>query len=171
MAVDANTYGTVARVEALVRDIPDGGTFSTSTTPKLAEVEQFLDDVADEINEALRAAGYTVPVASSSPDVEANGRLVRVNTFGAAATVVGMYPPQAFNPDNPDLKNRMDFFEGRLTKLLEDIREGKLSATRTTGKLKRTFSGSQEDKDGNEKLPVFTRDITDYPGAHVRTGT
>ena len=169
MAVDANTYGTVARVEALVRDIPDGGSFTTGTTPKLAEVEQFLDDVADEINEALRAAGYTVPVATASPDTESNGRLVRVNTFGAAATVIGMYPTEAFNPDNPDMKNRMDYFEGRLTKLLEDIRDKKLAATFTTGKLKRVFAGSQEDKDGNEKLPVFTRDVTDYPGARALT--
>ena len=59
----------------------------------------------------------------------------------------------------------------RFDTLIEDIRANKLAATRTTGKLTRTFAGSQEDKDGNEKLPVFTRKITDYPGARALTGT
>lgn len=171
MAIETNTYGTLDGLQRLIRDIPDGGEFGDDTTPTRADAEAFINEVADEINEALRAAGYTVPVASTGNDVEANGRLARVNNMGAAATILGTYPPEAFNPDNPDSKNRMDFWMSRFTTLIEDIREGKLAATRTTGKLKRVFSGSQEDKDGNEKLPVFTRDVTDYPGARTLTGT
>ncbi len=171
MAVDANTYGTVARVETLISDIPAGGTFSGSTVPTLVQVEQHLDDVADELNEALRASGYTVPVAATGDDIQANGRLVRVNAMGAAASVIGSYPNEALDPDNPDSKNRMDFFMSVFDKCIEDIREGNLAATRTTSKLGRVFSGGQEDKDGNTKKPAFTRRDGFYPGTRTLIDT
>ena len=171
MAIETNSYGSLDGVQRLIRDLVPGGEFGDDTVPTRPDVEAFINEVADEINEALRSSGYTVPVASSGDDIEANGRLARVNNMGAAATALGSYPTESFNPDNPDMKNRMDFWLSRFDTLIEDIRENKLAATRTTGKLTRTFAGSQEDKDGNEKLPVFTRDVTDYPGARTLTGT
>lgn len=169
MSVAANTYSTVERAQRFIRDLVDGGEFSEATMPTLADIETFLDDTALQLNEALRAAGYTVPVASAGDDVEANGRLVLANTFGACAMALGMFPNEALNPDNPDSKNRMDYFQSMFDKTLEDIRNQKLAATRTTDKLGRVFSGSQEDSDGNEKLPMFTREITDYPSARSLT--
>lgn len=171
MAVATNTYSTAARVQRLIRDLVEGGEFSEATVPTLADIETFLDDTALQLNEAIRSAGYTVPVASTGDDVEANGRLVLANTFGACAMALGMFPHEALDPDNPDSKNRMDYFQSVFDKAIEDIREQKLAATRTTDKLGRVFSGSQEDADGNEKLPVFTRKITDYPGSRALTGT
>ncbi len=171
MAIETNTYGSLDGLQRLIRDIPDGGEFGDDTTPTRTDAEAFINEVADELNEALRAAGYTVPVASTGDDVEANGRLARVNNMGAAATILGSYPPEAFDPDNPDMKNRMDFWMSRFSTLIEDIREGNLAATRTTSKLGRVFSGGQEDKNSNTKKPAFTRTDGFYPGTRTLIDT
>jgi hypothetical protein len=170
MAVDGNTYGTVARVEGRIRDIPNGGSFSSSTTPKLADVEQLLDDVADILNANLRAQGYTVPVAATGDDKEGNGWLAQANSAGAAAMVLYQFPIEGFDPDNPDpLKNRVGGLWGELKLALDMIGARTFPATRTTSRVAQAFSGAQEDSDGNEKLPFFTRNDDQFPGSRTLT--
>ena len=86
MAVGANSYGTVARVQSRVGDLVDSQAFTTTTKPTLAQVEELIDDVASLMNAELRAAGYTVPVANSGDDVEAFAWLRAANSAGAAAS-------------------------------------------------------------------------------------
>lgn len=69
MAIGANSYGTVAGVEALVRRFTDGGTFKTTTVPTLVQVEGFIDQVSGVVNTILEGQGVSIPVT------EANSKL------------------------------------------------------------------------------------------------
>jgi hypothetical protein len=64
MALNANSYGSVAGVAALVRHIAGTG-FTASSKPTLAEVEAFLDQRSAILNAWLAQAGYTVPVTNA----------------------------------------------------------------------------------------------------------
>jgi len=67
VALAANSYGTVAEVEALVRHLLDGASaFDGSTTPTLTEVETIVDRVSGVLNTALAAAGFSVPVSNAT---------------------------------------------------------------------------------------------------------
>ena len=163
MAVGANTYGTVAGVEKLVGDLVASRTFGAGTVPTLAQVEGILDDVASDLNRELESAGYTVPV--TSVDATALAFLRASNNYGAAAVVLGMLPFGGFNPDAAeDAQNRAEMYQGRLNHALKMVKEQRLKAAMTTQRLANVFAGSQEDEDGNEKLPLFKRDDDFYPG-------
>ena len=171
MAVGANSYGTVARVELLVGDLVASRTFSTTTTPTIAQVEQMIDDTAYEINAALRSNGYTVPVANSSPNVETFGVLRAANSYGAAALVLAMLPSEAWvsnsEADIEITKSRRSFYEKKFNDIIKAINSFKLYATRT-GDSMEAYAGSQEDTESGEtKLPIFTRSQTDYPGSRT----
>ena len=61
------------------------------------EAQQFIDDHADEIDAALRAAGVgTVPVTTPSSYVD---RLALLNAYGAASMLLeATFPGEAFAP-------------------------------------------------------------------------
>lgn len=68
MAIDANSYSSVADVEAMCRHLLDGhASFTTATNPTTLEVEAFIDDVSSLLNDAIAAAGFTVPISAASP--------------------------------------------------------------------------------------------------------
>ena len=168
MAVDSNTYGTVARVELHVGHLVASRTFSGSTVPTTTQVETLLDDVADELNHALRVGGYTVPVAASGDDVEANGLLARANSAGAALEVLNIFPTVAIDPDNPDpISNQKSTLSAIYKRVLDQKIEGTFAATKTTGRIERTYVGSYEDKDGKTKDPIFTRNQDSYPATRT----
>ncbi len=170
MAVGSNSYGTVERVASLTRDIPDGGAFSSSTTPTTTEVETWIDDVSDEVNHALRAARYTVPVANSGDDVEAFGMLTKVVCEEVAFIVNNMFPGEAMDPDDPNpLQNRKAGWHSSYLKLLMRIDEQRFAATRATSRTGNVWSGAQKDSGGDTKLPLFTRGMTDYPASRSLT--
>lgn len=65
MALSANSYGTVAEVETLVRHLAGDG-FTLNTTPQLSEIETIIDRVSGVLNTALSSAGFTVPVTNAN---------------------------------------------------------------------------------------------------------
>ena len=176
MAVDANSYGTVAGIEAMVGDIPlntsTARTFSTTTVPTLAQVEGFIDDVADEINNTLEFVGYTVKV-SSTDNPYAYGLLIRANNAGAAVMVLGSVPAEAYSSPNEDVpgQGRKAHLDSILRRALKTIRDEELSAAKiSTGtRLSDLKIGSATDSDGNTKKPMFTRAWTDYPSSRSLT--
>lgn len=165
MAVDSNSYGTVARVEARVGDLVASRTFTTGTVPTLAQVETFIDDVAARINGELRVHGYTVPVATAD-DPEAFNWLRAANSAGAAAMVLNSVPGESIDPDAPGGEvTRVRGLWAEVNAVLKAIKDGSFPATRTvTSKVMKAYAGSQEDADGNETSPAFTRERTSYPG-------
>ena len=65
MSLDGNSYGSVAGVAAYVPTYTNVGAFDTSTTPTLAQVESWIDEVSAIANTGLRAAGFTVPMTQA----------------------------------------------------------------------------------------------------------
>lgn len=173
MAVGANTYGSAARVEVLVGDLVASRDFTTGTTPTEAQVETFLDDVANELNAYLDANGYTVPV-SATTDAAARGILVSANCYGAAALVLAMLPSEIFvMPSGEQVeigKSRRAYFEKKYQDVLKTIQARTFPATRSNEALE-AYAGSQENADGYTKLPIFTRNVTDYPASRTLTDT
>ena len=166
MSTADNTYGTVERVEARIGDLVSGRQFGNTTTPTRNQVETILDDVAMQLNAELRANGYTVPVPNSGTDVEAFGWLRAANSAGAAAMVLNMLPGGVLDPETPDENlNRRRGLWAEMNAVLKAIQKGDFPATRTvTRELTKAWAGSQEDEDGNEREPVFKRELTSWPG-------
>ncbi len=166
MTVGANSYGTVAKVQARVGDLVSGRVFSTGTQPKLAEVELLIDDVASRINMELRAQGYTVPVTNTGSNVEAYAYLSYANSAGAAALVLKVLPGVVLDPDSEDENmNRRVSLWAELKAALQYIKHGDLPATRTvTSEVTKAWAGSQQDNDGNKTAPAFTKERTSWPG-------
>jgi hypothetical protein len=69
MGIGANSYGTVAKVEALTTRWTDGGTYKTTTQPTLVQVEGFIDDVSALVNTVLAQNGFTIPVSATTAPI------------------------------------------------------------------------------------------------------
>jgi hypothetical protein len=166
MTLGANTYGTVAGVQRLIGDIVESRTFGTGTVPTLAQVEEELDNAAAELNNELDVNGYTVPVnAADFPTARAY--MKAANEYGAAAVLLGTIPAQAYAPDDEvdtGSENRAKQYNQKFQAAKKAIGEKRVRAGMRVGRLANVFSGSQEDAEGNEKDPLFTRGMDDYPG-------
>ena len=163
MSVGAYTYGTVARVEALVGDVVASRAFAAGTTPTLTQVEAFLDDIAAQIVAELSGARYTVETATAlaTNQPRVHEFLRAINSYGAAALVLQTSPAVAFmGGEEGEGGDRPTQLWREYQRGLKMIRDGRLSAARSTIQV---YAGSQEDEDGNTKKPIFTRDVTDYP--------
>lgn len=75
IVVPTDAYAAVADIEALT-----GRTYSASTKPTLAQVEDWDKAGAEEMNDVLRAQGYTVPIT----DTKSAKRLAAMNARYAA---------------------------------------------------------------------------------------
>ena len=67
MAIRADSYGSVAEVQAYVTHLLDGKTaFSASTRPTDTQIEKFLDRSSAYVNVALNQHGFSTPITSTS---------------------------------------------------------------------------------------------------------
>jgi len=169
MALDANTYGTVAGVERMIGDIVDNRTFAVATVPTLAECEAALDAIADVLNSRLDVMGYTVPVDETTYPY-AYGLLEEANNNGAAARLLGTIPTQAYDPDEQmedTGTTRPQMYERYLNQVLKAIDTRKIRA----GMRKRVMAdlrvGASKDEDGNLKEPLFRRRMDEFPGSRT----
>lgn len=175
MAVGDFTYGTVARVQALVGDVVAARTFGTGTFPTLVQVEGFLDDVASELHAALADGGWPIQtltnLTTNAP--RAVGWLAALNAFGACALVLQSLPYEAQASALPDAPpSRGNWFRKRFEDGLDRIRKGNFLAIMglaRTNRIDRIFAGSQENADGEIKLPFFSRGMDDDPGSRSLT--
>ena len=171
MALDSNTYGTVAGVERLIGDIVESRTFSGSTVPSTTQVEAELDNAGYDLNRELDQVGYTVPVVEADYPTAFNF-LKAANEYGAAAVLLATIPAEGYNPEeeiDTGAEDRAKMYNIKFLHALKMIRENKLRAARRIDRLERMFAGSQEDEDGNTKLPIFTRGQDDFPGRRPLT--
>ncbi|KAF0138174.1 MAG: hypothetical protein FD153_1481 [Rhodospirillaceae bacterium] len=175
MGISSYSFGTVARVEALVGDVVASRAFATETTPTLAQVEMFLDDAASEMHSAMAEGGYSlvtaVQLAIDAP--RAANWLALLNTYGACAMALQSLPYEAQAAALPDAPpSRGNWFRKRFEDGLERIRKSNALARMglaRMGRYDKVFAGSQEDEDGNEKLPFFKRGQFDYEGSRDLT--
>lgn len=172
MAVDADTYGTVAKVQSMVGDLVSGRVFSVTSNPTLVQIEGFLDDTAAELNSALTFSEYTVPVVVGT-DKAAFNYLLMVNSCGAAVLALNFLPAEAYSSPGEEspAQGRKQSFEKIYERALKTIRDRKLSAAKATGGslLADLKIGSEKDSDGDTKNPLFKRSTTDFPSSRSLT--
>lgn len=172
MAVDADTYGTVEKVEGLVSDIATGMAFSATSKPTIGEVEQFLDNTASELNVALTFAEYSIPVLLID-DKAAFNYLSYANSCGAAFLVLDALPAEAYTEPGQETpaQGRKQSLEKIFRRALKLVQDRKLPATKTSdgSLLSDLFIGSSEDSEGNTKKPIFTRGFADFPSSRSLT--
>lgn len=172
MGVDTNTYAEHEDVERLIGDMVEDRTFGTDTVPTLAQCESELDNAAADLNRELDQVGYTVPVnATNYPTAYAF--LKAANAYGAAAVLLSTVPAEGYEPTEEveaPATTRAQTYGNKFKSALKAIRENRLRAGRRKNRLADVFTGSQEDEDGNEKLPIFTRGQGDYPGRRSLVG-
>lgn len=69
MAISSRSYGSVPEVAALTKKYTDTTTsprtFSTTTTPTLSQVEQYIDRVSGILNVMLAEQGFAIPVSQA----------------------------------------------------------------------------------------------------------
>lgn len=65
MAIGANSYGSVAEVQALTLRYTTSGSYTTTTRPSIAQVEGFIDRVSSILNVLLAKAGFVIPVSQA----------------------------------------------------------------------------------------------------------
>lgn len=165
MAIDANSYCTIADLERRISDLIVDNVFTTSTRPTLAQAEQMIDDCAAEINNALLVAGFVAPIAVAD-DPFPHASAVAANSAGAAVKVMNTFPSEAWDPNAPEpTRNRVSGFAAEKKSFLDKIEGNKIKASRTTGVTALFIVGSARDREsGDLKVPAFTRDMNDYPG-------
>jgi len=163
-------YTSQAQVTRLIRDLTSGGEFTEASSPTLTDVNAFMQDVANEIDSALKAAGYTTPVTlADSP--EAYNYLGVANASGAAALILGSMPGESWAVLQQGVvaNTRRQYLEKRLQDAITRI-EGQLLPAEFSDQIQERFIiGSEKDKDGNTKLPFFTRGGFDNPGSRSLT--
>lgn len=166
MAIDANSYGTKAGMERLIGDIVESRTFGAATVPTETQMEAEIDAAAMDLNRELDQAGYTVPVVNADFPT-AYGFLKAANEYGAAAVLLSTVPWEGFESAEDaeaPATSRAQTYANKFKNALTAIQDHRLRATMRVERLDRVFSGSQEDDDGNTKLPIFTRGMDRYPG-------
>lgn len=173
MAVGASTYGTAARVQALVGDVAASRTFGTTTVPTLAEVEGMLDDVAREIHAVLAEAGYPIETATtlSTSYAAVHEFLRHLNSVGAAVLVLDAMSGEAIAPEGGEIvQTRSQRLAARYKRLLGQCK-GQMIARLGLAKARNATAtlsvGSYQDDDGNTKEPFFKRGMHDFPNTRT----
>jgi len=169
MATSSDSYGNTTGVERLIGDIVVSRSFSTTTVPTLLQIELFIDDIGADLNVALSANGYSVPV-STTDNAIVHRWLEGINNFGAAALALGSIPMTAIAPGQEDAgTNRMEMYQAFFNRAITRIDEKKVRASRSRGRLAAIMAGSQSDTDGDRKLPLFKRDADNFPSTRTFT--
>jgi hypothetical protein len=158
MALDTNTYGTVAGVAAYVRRLANSSAmFDATTRPTLTEVEAFLDQCSDVLNGWLVRSGYVIPV--TQPD--AVRVLARYANLGAAGHVE--LSQRAGGYDAEDENRRENKFLDMFAQAEAYIESGALAALGAdvvAGSLPSPVSGLRVGggtRSGQAMRPIFRR--------------
>ena len=169
MAINADSYTDVERVEAQVGDMVENRKFTPNSVPTILQVETLINDIADELNGLLKANAYTAPVVLAT-DSQAYGMLILANTMGVAALVISTLPTEAWTSVRQEAPGftRRAFYAARYKRILDLILSRKLPASRSSSDSYEVYAGSQLDiSTGETKLPIFTRTSTDFPGSRT----
>ncbi len=171
MSVSDYTYGTVAGVHRRIGWInASRQMFDGETQPTLADVESTLDQVASRIHAALVQAGYPANTYTAVNTASARAALWlrALNEDGAAADLLMTFP-MAGDPES-GMKNTIAHwkksFEGGLALIAGNFLDS-MGLSRTIALSDQLRSGSYKTEDGETKLPVFTRDVFDYPSSRT----
>lgn len=160
MAILGNSYGSLSGVGARTPLFSDpNGTFTSSTTPREATVENWINEVSAMLNMMLRQAGFSVPINQADVllvvqmfvEQEVADLVKEINSTGRLAIEDKEKPtPNLYKILLTDVRN----FVSDLA-----VSFDRFGATRTETELV-DFEYLDEDADGNDISPLFT--ATDF---------
>lgn len=160
MAISANSYGSVAEVEALSgRYTNDSGKYSSTTTPTLAEVERFLDRVSAMVNICLAKHGFAIPVSQETIKLALDEFTVQQSTLLChAANGAGPFTPNSEELRDVRQKSPFSIISKDACQFIEDnlaafVQLGLESAKDTTFGL----NYRSTDDSGDPIEPIFQR--------------
>ena len=157
MAINANSYGTLAGTGALVPKWSGGGSdFADATRPTATQVEAWIDQVSSILNGILSQFGFAIPVSQA----DAVRALTMFVEEEVASIVNGINGSGRFGPT---AKGKTA--GGRFRLILEDVKgyvEGmaigleRLGASRTYNAMA-GLDFRDTDESGSETHPIFQR--------------
>jgi hypothetical protein len=165
MAVGANSYGSVAEVQALT---PRYGVYSTTTRPTLAQVENFIDKISATLNVILAGAGFAIPIVQADAKAACAQIIVEAATdlCHAANSAGRFYTERALERGVAPMK----VIRQEMAQWVEDQADGLelLGATRTRASTAGILF-RDTDESGNSTAPIFQRSgfgntFTDWDG-------
>lgn len=155
MALNANSYGTVAGATRYVRRLTTNGAFSATSSPSIADVEGFLDEQSAVLNGWLARAGYSVP-ATNAIAVQILGRYANL---GAAGLIELTQAASGYAAEGED--TRENRFLAEFAKAEAYINSGALGglgeAQTTAGLGLAGLSVGGRTSGGQRLRPMFTR--------------
>ena len=160
--------GVIKSLEAHCRHLTEGGTFSATSTPPLARIEQWIDETYYSLQMELAKEGYSVTIPASA--TAALSFLERLNVYGAVMQVELAHPitGRRGEPNDRYIAYR-DLYENGISMLASDALAA-MGATRSTelsgsvevgGISKSQKRGVYEDTDAVQSR--FKRDFGRHP--------
>ena len=154
MAVGANSYGAATDVAALTRRFTNAGTYDTTTTPSLAQVEGWIDQISATLNVLLAEQGFAIPVTQADCVLMLKNFVVtQVADLCNYANSAGRFFSEKGLKTGPWAaiqKDAAEFLEHHAAGLAQ------LGATRTRGGLN-ALAFCETDDAGKEIEPAFQR--------------
>lgn len=146
------SYCTAADIEAM--NAQRKQTFGAATTPTLTQVNDFIDEIAAEIDAILSAAGASVPVSPASD------YLKLINKMGAAAMVEAAKQMEGVEESTEARNYRQKRYDRMLDMLAKNPELS--GATITTGQAGSVGSRSDATSDYSNPNMTFQGDGTDW---------
>lgn len=166
MAIGANSYGTVTEVQALT---PRYGTYTTTTRPTLAQVENWIDKASATLNVILAGSGFAIPIVQADAKSACAQVIVEAvaDLCHAANSAGRFYTERALERGVSPLK----VLRQEMQEWVEDNATGleNLGATRNRSLLGGLLYRDTDDS-GNATFPIFQREgfgnsFTDWDGS------
>ena len=156
MTIGANSYGTVAQVQALTPRYLNSLMYTTDTRPTLAQVETFIDNVSATLNVFLAREGFSIPITQASAKQACDQIVVEsvVDLCHAANSTGRFFTDRALERGiNPIAAIRQD-----MASWVEMMAPGleELGATRTHSLLD-GVAFRDSDNSGDATAPIFQR--------------
>jgi hypothetical protein len=154
MAVGANSYGAGTDVAALTKRFTNAGSYDTTTTPTLAQVEGWIDQISAILNVLLAEQGFAIPATDADVVLMLKGFVVsQVADLCNYANSAGRFFSERGLKTGPWAaiqKDAADFIEQHASGIEA------LGATRTTDGLG-ALAFRETDDAGDAIEPLFAR--------------
>ena len=152
MTLDANSYGSIAGVQALVPNY----NLTSGTRPTTAQAESWIDSVSGILNSILAEAGFTIPVT----DDDVKDALDFFVNQEVASICEGVNGSGRFGPTSKAVGK-----QGRFSLMLEDVKafvEGNKAGFERLGAVRSydvtsSIAYRDTDESGEAVVPLFER--------------
>lgn len=160
MAIGANSYGSVAEVEALVGRYTASGSFTTSTKPTASQVETMIDRVSGMVNLLLAEQGFSIPL-NTTDSADAKAVCDEFVVQQVVQLCHGANGAGPFAPGSEQLRGRTAFqiISREASEFIGSHAAGfeLLGATRDRN-LTYGLQATTTDTDGDDLVPMFDRE-------------